>query len=272
MKNLGLSLALVMVVSIANHAFSQAKNAFAYFDSLPAIELDKSQARSYHMVTDYSDFGLSGEFRVKTRIAGNLTYKNDSVQWKDVYLSHSRSLDTEFSNGRKVDYMENFKYKQGAEIIPVNFFRKNLPEADPLAMNLIWDVLSFDVFAYEYWDSLKLNAEFRAVTANLEMEIAFGTFENRDTRITWIGITEINNEICAILRFSVMNNPLNLEYRNMLMKGRSHYWGEIYVSLSDKQIEYVNLTEDVLMEVKKRGSSGSDIKYTVRYITLSKIN
>lgn len=272
MKNLGLPLALMLIVSIADHAFSQRTNAFVYLDSLPAIELDKSQARSYHMITDYYDFGLSSEFRVKTRIAGNLTSQNDSVQWKDVYLSHSRSLDTEFSNSKKVDYMENFKYKQGAEIIPIDFFIKNLPEADPLAMNLIWDVLSFDVFAYEYWDSLKLNAEFRAVTANLEMGIAYGTFENRDTRITWIGITKINNGICAILKYSVMNNPLHLEYGNMLMEGRSHYWGEIYVSLSDKQIEYVNLTEDVLMEVKERGSSVRDIKYTVRYITMSKIN
>lgn len=272
MKNVGSFLALTAITSIANCAFSQPVNTLAYFDSLPAIELDKSQARFYQLITDYYDFGLSGDFRVKTRIAGNLTCKNDSVQWKDVYSFNSQSLNDEFTGGKRVDYIENFNYKQGSEIVDTDYFIKNLPEADPLVMNLMWDVLAFDVVAYESWDSLKLNTEFRAINANLEMELDYGTFENKDTRITWLGITEINNEICAILKYSVMNNPLNLEYGNMVMKGRSHYWGEVYVSLSDKQIEYANLTEDVLMEVKENSSSESDIKYTVRYITLSKIN
>ncbi|MCC8197173.1 MAG: hypothetical protein LIP06_00965 [Tannerellaceae bacterium] len=272
MKTLNLFLALMMITFTANRTFSQTVNTSTYLNSLPSIERDKSQTRSYHMTTDYFDYGLSGEFRVKTRIAGNLTCKNDSVQWKDVYSSNSKSLNTEFPNGRKVNYMENFKYKQGSEIISADFFMKNLPEADPLVMNLMWDVMGFDVFAYEYWDSLKLNAEFKAIDVNIEMEIAYGTFENRDTRITWLGITEINEEVCAILKYSVMNNPLYLEYENFIMKGRSHYWGEVYVSLSDKQMEYANLTEDVLMEVKEKGSSESDIKYTVRYITMSKVD
>lgn len=272
MKTLNLFLALMMITFAANRTFSQTVNASVCLNTLPSINLDKSQARSYHIITDYYDFGLSGDFRVKTRIVGDLTCKNDSVQWKNVYLSHSKSLDSEFSKGKKVDFMENFKYKQGAEMVEPDYFIKNLPEADPLGMNLMWDVMGFDVFAYECWDSLKLNTEFRATNVDLEMELAFGTFENKETRITWLGITEINNEICAILKYSVMNNPLHLEHGNFMMKGRSHYWGEVYVSLSDKQIEYVNLTEDVLMEVKEKGSSESDIKYTVRYITMSKSN
>lgn len=272
MKTSGLFLALMMVVFTANRTFSQTVNISTYLESLPVIELDKSQVRSYHMVTDYYDFDLSGDFRVKTRIAGNLTCKNDSVQWEKVYLSRAESLDAEFSRGKKIDYMENFKYKQGAEIISADFIRENLPEADPLAMNLIWDVLGFEAIAYEHWDSLALNKEVRATNMNVELEIAYGTFENRDSRITWSGITKINNEICAILKYSVMNNPLDLQYEGVSFKGRSHYWGEVYVSLSDKQIEYVNLTEDVLMEAKGKNQPDSDIKYTVRYITMSGIN
>lgn len=272
MKTFGLFLAWMTVLFTADPAFSQTANALTYLKSLPAIEPDRSQAGSYHMVTDYYDFDLSGDFRVKTRITGNLTCKNDSVQWRNVYLSGSKSLDTEFPEGKRIGYMENFKYKQGAEIIPADFFKENLPGADPLVMNLMWDVLSFEVFAYEYWDSLKLNTGYKAVNVNREIGIAYGTFENRDTRITWLGITEINNEICAILKYSVMNNPFNLEYENSIMKGRSHYWGEVYVSLSGKQIEYVNLTEDVLMEIKGKDQPYSDRKYTVRYITMSKVD
>jgi hypothetical protein len=34
------------------------------------------------------------------------------------------------------------------------------------------------------------------------------------------------------------------------MIGRSHYWGQIWVSLTTKQIEYATLYEDVLGEMK----------------------
>jgi hypothetical protein len=271
MNTLNLFLVSMMLL-VTNYTFSQTVVPSTYFESLPAIELDRSQARSYHMITDYYDFGLAGNFLMKKRIAGNLICKNDSVQWKNVRFSDSKDLEGEFPKGKGVDYMENFKYRQGADIIPADFFRKNLPEADPLTMNLIWDVLGFEVFAYDHWDSLKLNTEYRAVNGNSELKIAYGTFENKDIRVTWLGTTKINNEICAILKYSVMNNPLNLKYENMKIKGRSHYWGEVYVSLSDKQIEYVNLTEDVLMEIKEEGKSKSDVQYTVRYITMSKLD
>lgn len=271
MNTLNLFLVSMMLL-VTNCIFSQTVTPSTYFESLPAIKLDKSQARSYHMITDYYDFDLAGNFLMKKRIAGDLRCKNDSVQWKNVYFSNSKNLDDAFPEGEKVNHMENFKYHQRSDIIPADFFIKNLPEADPLTMNLIWDVLAFEVFAYDHWDSLKLNTEYRAVNGNNELEIAYGTFENKDIRITWLGTTKINNEICAILKYSVMNNLLNLKYENMKIKGRSHYWGEVYVSLSDKQIEYVNLTEDVLMEIKEEGKSKSDVQYTVRYITMSKLD
>ncbi len=272
MKTTGLLLVFTAVLFTANCTFSQTENPSAYLKSLPAIELDKSQAASYRMITDYCDFDPYGTFRGKNRIAGDLTYKNDSVQWKNVHVSRSNSLDAEFPQGSRLSYMDNFKYKEGAEILPADFFRENLPEADPLTMNLVWDVMGFHVFAYDYWNSLKLNEEFKAADINSELEIAIGTFENRDIRLTWLGVTEMNGELCAILKYSVLNNPLDVEYEHIAMRGRSHYWGEVYVSLSDKQIEYANLTEDILTEMKIKGQENHTTGYTVRYITLSKIN
>ncbi|MDR0743780.1 MAG: hypothetical protein LBF05_05445 [Tannerella sp.] len=74
-----------------------------------------------------------------------------------------------------------------------------------------------------------------------------------------------------ILKYSVMNNPVNVEYENISMRGRSHYWGEIYVSLSDKQIEYASLTEDVLTDVKFKSQASNMSGYTVRTINLSRV-
>jgi hypothetical protein len=73
------------------------------------------------------------------------------------------------------------------------------------------------------------------------------------------------------MKYSVMNNPLKVELENMTMTGRSHYWGEVYVSLSDKHIEYVSLYEDVLTDIKMQGISDNILGYTVRTIILSKI-
>lgn len=260
-----------MVAFTANRTFSQTVNMSANA-TLPSIELDKSKSRSYHMANEYYDFSIDNSFLIKTKIAGDFTTRNDSVQWKNVYESNSKSLNSDFPGGEMVNYFEGFKYKQDVDILSADFFKKHFPKANPIEMNLIWDAWTFELIAYENWDSLKLNKEFRAMDMSSELEIAYGTFDNRDIRITWLGISEINNEICAILKYSVMNNPLSLEYENMTMQGRSHYWGEIYVSLSDKQIEYASLTEDVLMDVKDNKQENSEIKYTVRYITLSKFD
>ncbi len=274
MKILVLFSVLLIVFSV-NAANAQKGNGTNYLNHLPSgIELDKSIIRSYHMTTDYYDFNLKRDFLRKRRITGILTYKGDSAQWRDVFYSESKILNVDFPIGRRKDFLQNFKYQPNENVLTSEFFKDNLPGADPLVMNIIWDALGFDAIVYSCWDSLSLNEEFRAKSMNFELKIAdIGTFENKDIRITWLGITEINNKICAILKYSVMNNPLDLDIasENMLMSGRSHYWGEIYVSLSDKQIEYANLTEDVLTDVKIKGRENNILGYTIRYITLSKI-
>ncbi len=265
---------VLLIVFSINTTNAQKVNGTNYLNRLPNdITLDKSIVRSYHMTTDYYDFNLKQDFIRKTRIKGILTYEGDSAQWRDVYVSGSKKLDAEFYVGSKLSFMQNFRYQPNENILSADFFKNNLPEADPSIMNLIWDALGFDALAYSCWDSLNLNEEFRAKSMNFEFKMAdIGTFENKDIRITWLGITKINNKICAILKYAVMNNPLDIEYENMSMSGRSHYWGEIYVSLSDKQIEYANLTEDVLTDVKIKGQENNMLGYTIRYITLSKVN
>jgi len=43
----------------------------------------------------------------------------------------------------------------------------------------------------------------------------------------------------------------------VVIKGRSHVWGDVYVSLKDKQIEYAELYEDILMDIKMKGQDNS---------------
>ncbi|MDR1406601.1 MAG: hypothetical protein LBJ23_00970 [Tannerella sp.] len=262
---------LLLAFSI-NAANAQKEIPAAYLKLLPNdLKLDNSIVRSYRMTTDYYDFDLNSNFLAKRRITGIITYETDSAQWKDVYYAESKVQDETFSQGEKQHFLQDFKYRPNENVLTSEFFSDYLPEANPFVMNLIWDALGFDALAYCCWDSLKLNEEFLSKNINSELKIAIGTFENRDIRITWLGITKINGKICAVLKYSAMNNPLKLEYGNMSMSGRSHYWGEIYVSLSDKQIEYANLMEDVITDVNIKGREKNILGYTTRYINLSKI-
>jgi hypothetical protein len=265
---------LLMWLLVASYNFAQTGRATDYLRNLPKDLKLENSIRTYRMTTDYYNYNLGCDFLAKVRTEGIITYGlGDSVRWNDVYVSGWRTSDTDFPKGVKKDYIENFTYIPDEHILTPEFFQENIPEADPLIMNLVWDAMGFEVFAYACWDSLTLNKEFQAKSINSAIQIAnIGTFDNKDTRITWTCITEMNGEICAIFKYSCMNNPLFVEWENMTMKGRSHYWGEVYVSLSNKQIEYANLMEDVLTDVTTKGVADNALGYTVRTIAFLRIN
>lgn len=272
MKNTIL-LSLLPLALLPNVAHSQnEKSTYHLREHLPNdLILDKSIVRSYQLTTDYYDYDLKSNFLVKRRICGTITYENDFAEWKDVYYAESKVVDEVFPQGDKLNSLQNFRYQPKEDILAADFFQKRLPQANPYVMNLIWDALCFESLAYWAWDSLKLNKEYQLRDDNSKLDLAIGSFENKGIKITWIGVTKVNDEICAILKYSVMNNPLKVEFENISMSGRSHYWGEIYVSLSDKQIEYASLTEDVLTDMNIKGQGNNVIGYTTRSISLLKV-
>jgi len=224
------------------------------------------------MITDYYDYDLQANFIKKARVIGDITcfLNNDSVKWNNVYISQTNSFDVPFPKGQKQLEFENFKYVQSEKALEEVTFA-SIPQIDFRLKNLVFDMLGFEVFAYAYWDSLELNKEFCNHDLNSEVEMAKdGTFENKEMKISWIGITEINDETCAIIKYSQMNGKLKLNLENIKMTGRSHYWGEVYVSLSEKQIEYANLSEDVITDVSIKGQPTNHLGYTVRKIELVK--
>ncbi|MDR0743781.1 MAG: hypothetical protein LBF05_05450 [Tannerella sp.] len=194
-------LSFVISITAVNTAVNaQKENPVNYLSCLPAgLTLDRSVARSYRMTTDYYNFDLKSNFSEKNRLTGSIIYTGDSALWKDVYYAESDALGAAFPTGIKKNFLQNFKYRPDEKVLTAEFFKNNLPEAAPLIMNLIWDALAFDALAYCCWDSLKLGKEFSPQEMNSEVKLAdIGTFENKDIKITWLGITEINNEICAI--------------------------------------------------------------------------
>lgn len=243
-------------------------------ERLPAgLDLVNSP-RTYEMTTAYYEYDLDAHFLNKRQFVATITrgLPGDSARWDEVYYSESPDSSAPFPAGKELTYLHNYTFKADAGIVNPDFF-KNIPEANTFVKNLFWDVLGFDVFAYCCWDSLSLNHEYSARDINGEVDLAgIGTFKNNDIKVTWLGESRMNGELCAVIKFSVMNNPLNIKLENMSMSGRSHYWGEVYVSLEDRQIEYAGLSEDVLTNVKLKGMKNDLRGYTVRKIELKKIN
>jgi hypothetical protein len=80
-----------------------------------------------------------------------------------------------------------------------------------------------------------------------------GTFHNRDVVLQWAGRSRRNGEDCALINYEAFLNPIDIAVGGMTLKGRSDYWGQIWVSLASRQIEYGTLNEMVVGEMKIPG-------------------
>lgn len=247
----------------------------AYLDALPpALELKEDGPQHYSMTSVYYNKGLLGGFISKMKVSGEYTRGLGSgyVQWNKVEIAETYQQEGDFPAGKTQDYMEDFRYIPSGNMIQASAF-ENFPPNSIFAKNLVWDALAFEAFAWEFLDKLQLNVPYRAEEVEGELSLAGqGTFENKEAHVTWTGLSRMNGELCALIQFRVMDNPLEMANPQMSLRGRSHYWGNIWVSLEDKQIEHATLSEDVVMEIKLAGQSNSQYINTTREIVFRKLS
>jgi hypothetical protein len=233
----------------------------------------KNDLQKFVVTTDHFNTDIFGNFFNKIRIKGEYTrgLPDDKVKWNNVSVAMSMSRNDEFGAGSPVAYMENFSYKVSDDMLkPENF--STFTEHSAYTKNLVWDMMGIEGLAWVNFNDLELNKPFKAEFFNGKMDLAgMGSFENKDMVITWTGITERNGEYCAVIEFRTMNNPLEYAGEGISMKGRSHYWGTIWVSVEDKQIEHAVLFEDVVMEIQLPGQTGKQIMDATREITYEKV-
>lgn len=275
-------LACLFSVSLLTGASGQSNPGIdQYLNGLPAgLELTEKTPQKYLMTVVYYNKDIYGNFFDKVQVTGEYTrgFPDGTVKWNNVRIAQSKELDGAFPEGTKQEYMENFTYKPSEEMVSQSAF-EGFPENNPNdfhAKNLVWDMLGFEAFAWAYYDSLKLNYEFAPKSINGKVDLAgAGYFENRNIKLLFSGITKMNGETCAVIQFLAMDNPLQIDTESSGMKisikGRSHYWGNILVSLEDKQIEQATLYEDVVMKTNIPGVQ-TDISDATRELTVEKLN
>ena len=278
MKTRNFLLMTILVLATGLMAFGQKKSNVNVTEllksgSLPqSLEL-KDELQKYVVTTDHFNTDIFGNFFNKIRIKGDYTrgLPNEQVKWNNVSVAMSMSRNDEFSAGSPVAYMENFSYKVSEDMLKPEKF-STFTEHSAYTRNLVWDMRGIEGLAWVNFNDLELNKPFKATFFNGKMDLAgMGSFENKDMVITWTGITERNGEYCAVIEFRTMNNPLEYTGDGMSMKGRSHYWGTIWVSVEDKQVEHAVLFEDVVMEIQLPGQTNKQIIDATREISFVKV-
>lgn len=277
MKTANFFLGTMLVFLTGNLAFSQSNRNINIQEILTSgvlpqnLEL-KDELQKYVVTTDHFNTDIFGNFFNKMRVKGEYTrgLENGKAKWNNVTIAMAMTRDAEFPNGNPVDYMEDFTYTISEDMLKPEAFA-SFGENSPFTKNLIWDMMAIEGFAWSSFEKLKLNEPFADERFNGKMDLAGqGSFENKDVQITWTGISQRNGEPCAVIEYRTFNNPLEYSGEGMSMKGRSHYWGTIWVSLEDKQIEHAVLYEDVVMEMNLPGQTSKQIMNAVREISFVK--
>ncbi|HNQ82673.1 MAG TPA: hypothetical protein PLW31_08960 [Bacteroidales bacterium] len=249
---------LLMALLLVSNGLGAQKNSIDRYLSLKPSEIKARKA-------EIQEYAVTLKWQNLDAIHGNkfncdavsATYivglENDSVSWKDVSSAQiSDFLQTDYS-GASLPSFNGFTYK----INETNFLNEDFYESIPveqrdLAKWLVSDAVQMQGLAWYIFDSLEFNKPFQMKFLN-NYEIKFEdwvTFTSRYQKFIWSGITKYNNEVCAIIRFESLYNPLKIDNSQMSVLGRALYYGEMWISLEDKQVEYATMVEDDVLKLK----------------------
>lgn len=214
---------------------------------LPKVEFREDGPQHYVFICDYLNFDLAGNIVGRERVSGDYTrgLPDKKVRWNNVQIAQSTNADGAFADGVPQKYMEGFSYDPASPDQLKGSFFADFPADSMQVKTLVWDVSMFEQFARKYFDKLKLNEPFELSSS--DVSLPGGKFFNRRPALTWVGVSTMNGKTCAVVQYEAFFNKLSLQVGPQTLSGRSDYWGTIWVSLTDKQIEKGTLNEGVLM-------------------------
>jgi hypothetical protein len=222
--------------------------------------------RTYRFTVDYSAADIHGHIIHLQRVIGDYTrgLPDDKVVWENVTVAESVGDAATLGTAQKREFMNGFHY-QLATFNPMtpNFF-KGFPDAAVNERNLVWDTAMIEDFGQKQLEHLVLNQPYRTIADQEVLMPGVGTFHNKSVQLMWVGKSYRNGQDCALIEYNAYFNPIDLKMGNMALKGRSHYWGQIWVSLSTRQIEYATLYEDVLGEMNLSGNTTAQVTNVFR--------
>jgi len=230
--------------------------------------------RTYRFTVDYDTANAAGEVVHRQRLTGDYTrgLANGEVGWKNVGEAQADGATAPFPLAQKQEFAEGFRYPAGSpDTLKPDFF-KSFPPTAVFERNLIWDTSMIESFGQNYFDRLKLNVPLQVGNEqDIDMP-GVGTFHSRNVLLEWVGRSERNGQDCVVIDYRAFFNPLQIAMGGMTIHGRSDFWGEIWVSVATKQIEYATIYEEVSGQMKLPGQDTPQLLSVFRIGTLEPLS
>jgi hypothetical protein len=248
---------LILAFSLmANCSIAQNRHIDKYFKINPSdIKSQNTEIQEYDVTLKWQNLDAISGNKINRNVV-KATYivglDNDYVGWKNVSLAQIEDFSQTAYKTNPLISFNDFSYKAMDTAFLSEKFYKNIPvDQWDLAKWLVSDAIQMQGLAWYVFDSLEFNKEFYPkLLENHEVKFEdWVIFLNRYQKLVWSGITEHNDEICAIVKFESSYNPVKIDNEQMQVKGRSLYYGEMWISLTDKQVEYSVMFEDVVMKL-----------------------
>ena len=246
-----------------------------YLASLPKeLKLDERSPQKYVMTAEYFNKDIYGNLSGKVKITGEYTrgLEDGYVGWKNVFISHSENQSELYQDSTKQEYMENITYNQSSKLLEESFFESFPDHADNIyTRNLIWDMMAIEGFAWDYYDLLQLNKTYIVTDFKGSADLAeVGSYSHGKVELNWIGISMMNDRLCAIIEYKALDNKLDLQTDFMKSKGSELYWGKTWLSMENKQIEYAEMYSNTILEMEIPGLPDKMLTNTKRILKLER--
>ena len=267
---------MISIILLPATGFSQNQEEILkkYFTSLPEGKTENI-LRKYRMTAVYTNRDLYGNFMNKVQVAGDYTrgFGDNHMQWNNVIIAHSNNFSDPFPEGTKQEYIENFKYFSSDNMLDANAFRDFPATPDNVfARNLIWDMMTFEKFAWDFLDSLKLNIPFEVGIIKGEFDMGeIGKYDHNKIILCWKGISEINGNLCAVIDFNAIDNIIQMDMDMIKSLGTEQYWGTVWVSLKTRNIERSVMYSGTMQEIEIKGMNNKMLVKTVRELYVEPI-
>jgi hypothetical protein len=221
------------------------------------LTVKEAGPRAYKFTVVYNTANSRGEILQRQRVTAEYVrgLPGGEVMWKNVTRATAEGATAPFGPAHKSEFMDSFRYRNDLALTFKPDFFKNFPVTAVMERNLVWDTGMIEMFGQDYFKHLKLNDPYHIANDKAVVMPHVGTFQNRDVVLEWVGRSERNGQDCALINYHAFLNPVAIANGGMTLNGRSDYWGEIWVSLATKQIEYATLQELVVGELKLPGQN-----------------
>ena len=210
---------------------------------------NRPATETYRVTFDYYQANRRGEVQGREQISG--LYTRDPVRrtsvWSQVGVARSPSDVGPFEPSQPRRFMEGFSYGQDADVLATEFFR-GIPATAIMERSLIWDTRMFEVFGEKEFGHLTPDIPYHFQPRQDVALAGAVTFTNNDVQLSLTGRAVRHGVDCWVVDYRALFNPVRIDLPGFSMNGRSHYWGQIWVSRRTKRIEYGTLYEDVLAD------------------------